>query len=78
MNIVIAGGSAAGLFAALLLARSGHDALVLERDSLQPAPDVESAAASAFRPSAPQIVQPLAVALDGQRPADLDPQRRAR
>jgi len=58
VNIVIAGGSAAGLFAALLLARSGHDALVLERDSLQPAPDVESAAASAFRPSAPQIVQP--------------------
>ena len=58
LNIVIAGGSAAGLFAALLLARSGHDALVLERDSLQPAPDVESAAASAFRPSAPQIVQP--------------------
>jgi 2-polyprenyl-6-methoxyphenol hydroxylase-like FAD-dependent oxidoreductase len=38
LNIVIAGGSAAGLFAALLLARSGHDAQVLERDSLQPAP----------------------------------------
>jgi len=31
---------------------------VLERDSLEPAPDVESAAAAAFRPSAPQIVQP--------------------
>ena len=52
------GGSAAGLFAALLLARAGHQAMVLERDFLSPAPDVESAAAAAFRPSAPQIVQP--------------------
>jgi 2-polyprenyl-6-methoxyphenol hydroxylase-like FAD-dependent oxidoreductase len=58
LDIAIAGGSAAGLFAALLLARAGHQALVLERDFLQPAPDVESAAAAAFRPSAPQIVQP--------------------
>ena len=58
MDIAIAGGSAAGLFTALLLARAGHQALVLERDFLQPAPDVESAAAAAFRPSAPQIVQP--------------------
>lgn len=58
LDIAIAGGSAAGLFSALLLARAGHQALVLERDSLQPAPDVESAAAAAFRPSAPQIVQP--------------------
>ena len=58
MDIAIAGGSAAGLFAALLLARGGHQVLVLERDCLQPAPDVESAATAAFRPSAPQIVQP--------------------
>jgi 2-polyprenyl-6-methoxyphenol hydroxylase-like FAD-dependent oxidoreductase len=58
LDIVIAGGSAAGLFAGLLLARAGHQALVLERDFLQAAPDVESAAATAFRPSAPQIVQP--------------------
>src|SRR5579864_8372018 len=41
-----------------MLARAGHEVLVLERDRLEPAPDVESAAASAFRPTAPQIVQP--------------------
>jgi 2-polyprenyl-6-methoxyphenol hydroxylase-like FAD-dependent oxidoreductase len=58
LRIAIAGGSAAGLFAALLLARAGHDVVVLERDQLEPAADVESAAAVAFRPSAPQIVQP--------------------
>ncbi len=58
MDIAIAGGSAAGLFAALLLARAGHHVVVLERDGLELAPDVESAAGAAFRPSAPQIVQP--------------------
>jgi len=58
LKIAIAGGSASGLFASLLLARAGHDVTVLERDRLAPAPDVERAAAAAFRPSAPQIVQP--------------------
>ena len=58
MKIAIVGGSAAGLFAALLLARAGHEVLVLEQAPLDPAPDVESAAATAFRHTAPQIVQP--------------------
>jgi 2-polyprenyl-6-methoxyphenol hydroxylase-like FAD-dependent oxidoreductase len=61
MRIAIAGGSAAGLSAGLLLARSGHEVVVLDRDPLVPEPDVESAAAAAFRPSAPQIVQPHAL-----------------
>jgi 2-polyprenyl-6-methoxyphenol hydroxylase-like FAD-dependent oxidoreductase len=58
LKIAIVGGGAAGLFASLMLARAGHEVLVLEQDRLEPAPDVESAAASAFRPTAPQIVQP--------------------
>jgi 2-polyprenyl-6-methoxyphenol hydroxylase-like FAD-dependent oxidoreductase len=58
LKIAIAGGGAGGLFASLLLARAGHEVLVLEQDRSEPAPDVESAAASAFRPTAPQIVQP--------------------
>lgn len=58
MKIVIVGGGAAGMFASLMLARAGHDVIILERDRLEPAPDVESAAASAFRAAAPQIVQP--------------------
>jgi 2-polyprenyl-6-methoxyphenol hydroxylase-like FAD-dependent oxidoreductase len=52
------GGSAAGSFGALLLARSGHEIIVFEREQLPAARDVESAAACAFRSSAPQIVQP--------------------
>ena len=58
MKIAIVGGGPAGMCASLLLARAGHEVVVLERDRLEPAPDVESAAASAFRPAAPQIVQP--------------------
>ena len=48
--------------AGLLLARAGHQALVLERDRLQPAPDLELAAAAAFRPAAPQIAMTQAQA----------------
>jgi flavin-dependent dehydrogenase len=58
LKIVIAGGSAAGMFAALVLSRGGHEVVLLERESLEPAADVESAAASALRGGAPQIVQP--------------------
>lgn len=61
MRIAIVGGSAAGLLAGLMLARVGHEVVVLERDGLEPAADVESAAASAFRAGAPQLVQPHVV-----------------
>jgi 2-polyprenyl-6-methoxyphenol hydroxylase-like FAD-dependent oxidoreductase len=61
VRIVIAGGSAAGLLSALLLSRRGHDVVVLDRDALGPASDVEAAAESAFRAAAPQIVQPHAL-----------------
>ncbi|MBV9561706.1 MAG: FAD-binding protein [Bradyrhizobium sp.] len=58
MKIIIIGGGFAGLSASLMLARAGHQILVLERDRLEPGADVEAAAASAFRTTAPQIVQP--------------------
>jgi 2-polyprenyl-6-methoxyphenol hydroxylase-like FAD-dependent oxidoreductase len=61
MRVAIAGGSAAGLFTSLLLARAGHDVVLLDRDRVDPAPDVEAAAESAFRAAAPQIVQPHVV-----------------
>ena len=58
MRVAIIGASAAGCFAALLLARAGHEILVVEKDRQELAPDIESAAQSAFRSTAPQIVQP--------------------
>lgn len=57
MRIAVVGGSLSGLVTAILLARSGHAVDVIDRDDLAPAPDVETAAASAFRPGAPQVVQ---------------------
>jgi glycine/D-amino acid oxidase-like deaminating enzyme len=58
LRAVIIGGGAAGCFTSLLLARAGHRVTLLERDRLAVHPDVETAAAHAFRPTAPQIVQP--------------------
>jgi 2-polyprenyl-6-methoxyphenol hydroxylase-like FAD-dependent oxidoreductase len=58
MKVVVVGASAAGCFASLLLARAGHEVLVLEKDRLELEPDAEAAAASAFRSSAAHIVQP--------------------
>jgi glycine/D-amino acid oxidase-like deaminating enzyme len=60
MRVVVVGGSAAGLFTSVLLARDGHDVVVLDRDPVDPATDVEAAAGSAFRATAP-IVQPHVV-----------------
>lgn len=61
MKVVVVGSSAAGQFAALLLARAGHEVLLLDRDEACPAADVDAAAATAFRPTAPQIVHPHAL-----------------
>jgi 2-polyprenyl-6-methoxyphenol hydroxylase-like FAD-dependent oxidoreductase len=58
VRIMVIGGSAAGLSAALILARDGHAVTVVERDHLKPAADVEAAAATAARVSAPQIMLP--------------------
>jgi 2-polyprenyl-6-methoxyphenol hydroxylase-like FAD-dependent oxidoreductase len=54
MKVVIAGGGATGCLAALLLARAGHEVLVLERDPRAP-PESDPAG---FRATAPQLVQP--------------------
>jgi 2-polyprenyl-6-methoxyphenol hydroxylase-like FAD-dependent oxidoreductase len=58
VRTVVIGGSSAGLLTALLLARAGHDVVVVERDGLELAPDVDAAARRAFRRGAPQLVQP--------------------
>lgn len=58
MKIAVVGGSAGGMFASLLLARAGHEVVLVDQDGFELATDVESAARSALRASAPQIVHP--------------------
>ncbi len=58
MRIIVVGGSAAGQFTALLLARAGHEVVLLDRDPVEPASDIE-AAASAFRPVLRTCCAPL-------------------
>ena len=55
------GGCAVAVADEQLLRGVEHAVLVLEKDRLQPAPDLESAASTAFRVGAPQIVQPHAI-----------------
>ena len=43
MKFVVAGGGVAGLAASLAVARAGHDAVVLERDPVQPGGSPHSA-----------------------------------
>ncbi len=57
MRVAIVGGSIAGLAAAILLAREGHEVSVFDRDDTRPADDVEAAAGGAWRPGAPHSPQ---------------------
>jgi 2-polyprenyl-6-methoxyphenol hydroxylase-like FAD-dependent oxidoreductase len=59
MRIAIIGASAAGIFSALVLRRSGHDISLIEQDKFAIAEDAEAAARTAFRTGAPQIVPSL-------------------
>ncbi len=61
MKVVVVGSSAAGQFTALLLARSGHEVLLLDRDGLPTPSDADEAAETAYRPTAPHLVQPHAL-----------------
>src|SRR6476646_3907877 len=66
MRFVIAGGGVAGLAAALALARSGHSAVVLERDAV-PATDSPDGAFEVQRDGIPHFLQPHAFLPRGRR-----------
>src|SRR3954454_23835317 len=66
MRFVVAGGGAAGLAAALAVARAGHSAVVLERDVIDPAGSPE-AAFGAERKGIPHYFQPHAFLPRGRR-----------
>ena len=66
MKFVVAGGGAAGLATALAVARDGHEAVVLERDFIEPQ-DSPVAAFDAARQGIPHFFQPHAFLPRGRR-----------
>ena len=60
MWIAVIGASVTGLITALMLGRDGHDVEVLDRDDLDPAADMGTAAKHALGPAEPQIARPHA------------------
>src|SRR6266498_2820461 len=66
MGFVVAGGGVAGLAAALAVARAGHEAVVVERDAVEPGSDPQSAFADDRR-GIPHFFQPHAFLPRGRR-----------
>jgi 2-polyprenyl-6-methoxyphenol hydroxylase-like FAD-dependent oxidoreductase len=66
MRFVVAGGGVAGLAAALAVAREGHEAVVLERDTVKPESDPQSAFGDDRR-GIPHFFQPHAFLPRGRR-----------
>jgi 2-polyprenyl-6-methoxyphenol hydroxylase-like FAD-dependent oxidoreductase len=66
MRFVVAGGGVAGLAAALAVARAGHEAIVVERDGTEPAPDPRSVFEEDRR-GIPHFFQPHAFLPRGRR-----------
>ena len=66
MRFVVAGGGVAGLAAALAVARAGHEAVVLERDAIEPS-DSPAGAFGVPRDGIPHFLQPHAFLPRGRR-----------
>jgi 2-polyprenyl-6-methoxyphenol hydroxylase-like FAD-dependent oxidoreductase len=66
VRFVVAGGGVAGLAAALAVARAGHEAVVLERDAVEPRDDPQSAFGDDRR-GIPHFFQPHAFLPRGRR-----------